>query len=139
LSTPSSSGDVLYRRWLSPEAPPPSPLISGVAAIISQPNVFADELEAVRCLRDAGFMVVYAGTQPDIGVNELRLLNNAGARIALKLGEDVKMVPDLVFIASGAEDGVKLTGKEKRAKLVSGLSKLRRILTSHFNFVETDK
>jgi len=132
LSTKSPAGDLLHQRWLKPSTTQNLPLFAGLAAIIAQPGEFRDEIDAVRYLREADFLVAYISGQASVNARDVKILRDAGATIRSKMDESGATAPTLVFTAMKNEGAALRSEKTKKAKFVEGLADLKRLLRSNF-------
>ena len=139
LIAPSPAGDVLSARWLQPSVGPAQALVAGVAAVVAHPGAFSDELEAVHHLRDANFKVVYITGPRKIGENGSRLVNNAGATMEMEIAKNKDLAPDLIFLAADDAKPGNLPEAARKARIVSGLDRLRRLLSSNVSFAEAGR
>jgi hypothetical protein len=131
LSTPSLAGDMLFDRWFDVSTAQRSPLVAGVATIIAQAGEFPDELEAVRYLREAGYLVVYLGSDVAVNENDAERLKKAGAIVASNLRRIQDFAPALVFTSSECEVHEIILEKSKNARIVFGLLDLKRNVLSN--------
>jgi hypothetical protein len=132
LATPSSAGDLLYKRWLNPLNSSHPPLATGVALIIAQPDEVRDEIDAARSLREAGYLVFYSIGDSPINDHEIGILKNIGASVRPQLEDKKLPTPSLIFTAINNETPAVKLAKTRKAKFVTGLTDLKRLLRSSF-------